>query len=152
MTGTGTSASSAGAISPVIQFTCEAATSVVFASTASASCANGTARTVAPSRRAAISGPIRPGCSLSEVMISSPGPRSIPARTYPSPALVPVVTATCSASQPITRAYPARRSSVSCMRRSKCGHSRPSTASAAISVEACSAAARGIGPSVPEFR
>jgi hypothetical protein len=67
------------------QFTCEAATSVVVAPTALASSANGTSRTVAPRWRAAISGPISPGCSESEVTISSPGPISIPASTMPSP-------------------------------------------------------------------
>ena len=40
------------------------------------------------------SGPSRPGCSWSEVTISSPGPRSIPARTVPMPSLVPVASAT----------------------------------------------------------
>ena len=47
----------------VRQFTCEQATSVVRGPTASASSANGTARIAAPRSRAAISGPIRPGCS-----------------------------------------------------------------------------------------
>jgi hypothetical protein len=88
----------------VIQFTCEAATSVVVARTPAASSANGTARTVAPRWRAAINGPSRPGCSLSEVTISSPGPMSMPARTQPSPWLVPVVTATSSGSAPIRAA------------------------------------------------
>jgi hypothetical protein len=104
ITGAVTSARSAGATSPVIQFTCEAATSVVVARTALASSANGTARTVAPRWRAAISGPNSPGCSLSEVTISSPGPMSSPARMLPSPLLVPVVTATSSTSQPSSAA------------------------------------------------
>src|SRR5918997_1218494 len=53
ITGTSSCASAAGATSPVIQLTCETATSVVSGPTASATCANGTTRTSAPRRRAA---------------------------------------------------------------------------------------------------
>ena len=104
MTGTSTSESSAGASSPVRQLMCEQATSVVRSRTALASSANGTARISTPRCRAAISGPIRPGCSSVEVTISSPGPMSMPASTLPSPSLVPVVSAMSSTGQPSSSA------------------------------------------------
>jgi hypothetical protein len=104
ITGTSSSASSAGASSPDTQPTCELTTTVVVAVTAFASSSNGTRRTVAPSSRAAFSGPITPGCSWSEETISSPGPRPIPAMTLAIPSLVEVVSATSSTAHPITRA------------------------------------------------
>ena len=83
---------------------CEQATSAVVGPTASASWANGTARIWAPRWRAAINGPISPGCSSVEVTISTPGPISIPASTLPSPSLVPVASARSSTLQPSSSA------------------------------------------------
>ena len=107
------------------QETCEHATSVVCAPTASAMSRNGTARTVAPRARAATSGPISPGCSLSEVTISSPGPSSSPAITVPRPSLVEVFSARSATSHPSTVAYSARSSPWAASRASKCGRCRP---------------------------
>ncbi len=88
-----------GARRPLIQLTCEHATSRVAGETASASCSNGTARTAMPRwARAAASGPVKPGCSSSEVRISSPGRRSRPVSTRTMPSLVQVVSAMSSGS------------------------------------------------------
>ena len=109
-TGTSSSASAAGATSPVTHDTCEQATSVVRAVTASGISCSGTAVTRTPRPRAAISGPTRPGCSLSDVTISSPAPSSSPASTTPRPSLVEVVRATSFADAFSTRAYSSRSS------------------------------------------
>ena len=68
-----------GARAPVVQLTCEHATSLVRGPTASARSANGTARMSTPRRaRSVTSGPSRPGCSSGAVSTSSPGPELHP--------------------------------------------------------------------------
>ena len=100
-------ASASGRSAPVIQLTCEQATSLVRGPTASARSANGTARTSTPRRaRSVVRGPSRPGCSSGAVTTSSPGPSSRPARTRTTPSLVHVVSATSAVSAP---ASPRRR-------------------------------------------
>ena len=154
ITGTSTSASSAGAISPVIQRRARRRR-------ASSSRVHGVgelARTAprGPSRRAwraAISGPSSPGCSVSEVTISSPGPRSSPASTDPSPSLVALVSATSS-----TRAaeHPRVARAQLVLQLGRRVEVRARTAlRRALRVERRlrrSTAARGTGPSVPAFR
>ncbi len=72
-------------MAPVVQSTCWHATRLVCGPTASRTSASGTARTVAPRPRAAISGPYSAGCSVSDVTISSPAPRPRPATIRPTP-------------------------------------------------------------------
>ena len=72
--GTSSSASAAGAVSPVLHAMCEQATSFVAGPAASASCENGAVRITMPRwSRAAISAPRSPGCSSGAVSTSSPG-------------------------------------------------------------------------------
>ena len=146
------SPSAAGATSPVTHETCEHATSVVRLVTASAVSLSGTAVTFTPRERATTSGPIRPGCSLSEVTISSPGPRSSPASIAASPSLVELFSATSATGQPSTRAYASRRASCPPRRASKCVMYRPSASCESSAARAASAALAGTGPSVPAFR
>ena len=87
---TGTSgpaaAASAGAstISPETQPTCEQATSRVAVETSSCSRASGAVRTVTPRfRRAAPTGPSKPGCSCSAMRTSSPSRRPRPTDDAP---------------------------------------------------------------------
>ncbi len=146
------SASSVGAISPFTHETCEQATSVVVAVTALATSFSGTARTFTPRMRATTSGPSRPGCSVSLVTISCPGPRSSPASTDPSPSLVEVFSATSSTAQPSTRAYASRSFVCPAWRASKCVTNRPSASWDSSASFAARTAALGTGPSVPAFR
>ena len=149
---TSSSPSSAGASSPVSQFTCEQATIVVVGVTAFASSLNGTARTFAPRALATSSGPIIPGCSLSDVTISSPSPAPMPASTPPIPSVVDVVsaisdTSACSTlrvagAQVVEQVVTAHE----VLEDAALGGLRSELGGGLLG------ASRGIGPSVPAFR
>ena len=94
-----------GKIWPVVQRTCETATSRVRDVTAAAisSHSGGTTITRAPDTW---SGPSKPKCSSLVVTTSSPGSRSSAARTILQPSVVEAVSATCSASTPTSFTQP----------------------------------------------
>ena len=108
------SPSAAGASSPVTHETCEQATSVVRRADGVGELLRAaTAVTFTPRARATTSGPSRPGCSLSAVTISSPGPEVEPgeharrARRWSS-----VFSATSATAAPSARAYASRSASL----------------------------------------